>query len=518
MPKTPSFVTEIELNIEPQSESVLNVRFDCARQIYNACLGEALIRLRLMRDSPIYQAANAMPRTVNKEPNLARQGLFNQAREIYGFREYDLHSFSKQFSHSWLGDHVDSGTVQKIATRAFKAVSDYCFGKHGKPRFKGKKRFDSVEGKSNDFGIRFKDNADRGRTIIWGKLLLPLLIKPADPIHAHGLNSPVKYVRIVRREIRGTIRWFAQLINEGLPYRKPKNVVTPGVVGLDIGPSTVAIVSQDYADLRRFCDQIGDKAKKIAKYQRKIERQRRAANPGNYNPDKWVKNANGTWKHKKGTIKKGVHKWAKSTRMEVNQRRLRGLHGKLSAHRKSLQGALVNDVLAQGSTIKLEKLSYKAFQRMFGKSVGKRAPSMFVAHLSRKAESAGGAMIEFSTWNTRLSQTCHGCGSVVKKPLKQRWHVCECGIVQQRDLYSAFLATCIEDSRLVASIAKESYAAIDYALRAAASRNQSVIGQASPPNFALTQSQNGSPALLESLSENPRIEQLRLFPLVELSL
>ena len=27
-----------------------------------------------------------------------------------------------------------------------------------------------------------------------------------------------------------------------------------------------------------------------------------------------------------------------------------------------------------------------------------------------------------------------------KKPLRQRWHVCDCGVSAQRDLYSAFLA------------------------------------------------------------------------------
>ena len=27
-----------------------------------------------------------------------------------------------------------------------------------------------------------------------------------------------------------------------------------------------------------------------------------------------------------------------------------------------------------------------------------------------------------------------------KKPLRQRWHVCDCGVSAQRDLYSAYLA------------------------------------------------------------------------------
>jgi hypothetical protein len=41
----------------------------------------------------------------------------------------------------------------------------------------------------------------------------------------------------------------------------------------------------------------------------------------------------------------------------------------------------------------------------------------------------------------RLSQVCHGCGGVVKKPLAQRVHECACGVGPvQRDVYSAWLA------------------------------------------------------------------------------
>jgi hypothetical protein len=86
--------------------------------------------------------------------------------------------------------------------------------------------------------------------------------------------------------------------------------------------------------------------------------------------------------------------------------------------------------------IKTEKFKYKAFQRLFGSSVGLRAPGMFVELLKRKAENAGGKVEEVSTYKTKLSQACY-CGKFVKKPLSQRWDKCSCGIVAQRDLYSA---------------------------------------------------------------------------------
>ena len=129
---------------------------------------------------------------------------------------------------------------------------------------------------------------------------------------------------------------------------------------------------------------------------------------------------------------------------------------------------MVNSILSEGDTLKLEKLSYKAFQKLYGWSVGKRAPGMFVSHLKRKAESAGGKVIEFPTYNTNLSQTCQ-CGRVEKKSLKQRFHKCECGVHAQRDLYSAFLAKCIDPETNVLQVNQvlDAWCSVELLLRAA---------------------------------------------------
>lgn len=488
--RTPSFIAEFELNIDGATADTLCKRLDAARQVYNACLGEALRRLNAMKNSTTFRAALCMKHTADSKPNDERKEAFTKARKQFGFSEYDLHSYAVQFGKSWLGEHLDANTIQTIASRAYRAVNEYAMKKRGKPRFKSKGRpMKSVQGKTNKQGIRFKDNQ-----IHWFGLTVPLIIDESDPVHQHALNSRVKYVRIVWHEIRGKKRWFAQRVCEGLPYRKPKNVVQPGVVGLDIGPSTIAIVSEDSAALERFANEISDKAAEIARLQRKTDRERRANNPDNYEPDQWVKNKNGNWKHKKGKNKKSTKNqrliWKRCKRQQKNQARLRQAHRKLSAHRKSLHGKMANDILAQGSTIKTEKISYQAFQKMYGKSVGKRAPGMFVEMLRRKAANAGGAVIEFSTKTTRLSQTCHGCGTIQKKDLSERWHVCDCGVVAQRDLYSAFLATCVEYNRLDATLANnrwESRAQRTPALlQAAASRTKFVIGQVMPASVGVS--------------------------------
>mgnify|MGYP000390965487 CR=1 FL=1 len=350
---------------------------------------------------------------------------------------------------------------------------------------------DSVEGKSNVSGIRWREPC-----VEWLGLKLEAIIDQDDALIAHGLAARVKYVRLVRRKLNGRNRFYAQLVCEGRPYQKPKNQLGEGNVGLDLGPSTVATVGEQEAFLAQFCDELMPRHKEIRRLQRTTDRQRRANNPDCYD--------------ERGRAIKGKRPTHKSARQRRTEARLAELHRKQAAHRKSLHGRMVNRILRMGDVFKLEKLSYRAFQRQYGRSVGMRGPGMFVAHLRRKAESAGASVVEFPTRTTRLSQTCHGCGTVKKKSLSERWHKCDCGVEAQRDLYSAFLATCVEDGRLNADRAKAAWSGADALLQAALSQaahraatarsssDQAASGRTSghwspPSSFGLGQSQSRSP-------------------------
>jgi transposase len=498
--KTDSFITELPLAVSLADEKHLLARLEVARQVYNACLGESLKRLGLLRQSKAYQAAQKMPRgrtdkgATQKQRGMAkaRACAFREANKAVGFREYDLHAYAKQFNHCWLGEHLDINTIQKLATRAFRAVQQHGFGKRGRPRFKGKNQMDSVEGKSNASGIRWREPC-----VEWLGLKLETIVAQDDPVIAHGLAAHVKYVRIVRRKLKGRNRFYVQLVCEGKPYQKPKNQLGEGDVGLDLGPSTIAAVAEQGAFLERFCDELILRQREIRRLQRQIARQRRANNPECYD--------------EMGRLTKGKRLTNKSARQRETEAKLAELHRKQAAHRKSLHGQTVNRVLRMGNVFKLEKLSYLAFQRRYGRSVGMRAPGMFVEHLRRKAASAGAEVIEFPTRTTQLSQTCHNCGTVKKKSLSQRWHKCDCGIEAQRDLYSAFLAMCVEDRRLNADRAKAAWSGVDALLQAALSqaaqraaarlrRAQAASGRTTPlvsgasSSFGLSgQRQSGSP-------------------------
>ncbi len=431
--------------------------------MYNACLGEALRRVRLIRQSKDFNRARSL-----KLSNPERKILFKQAREQYEFSEYAIHSYSTQIRHSWIGDHIDSNTAQKLATRAYKAVEKILFGKSKKVRFKGKNQMDSIEGKSNKSGIRWK-----GETVEWGGLQLRALMTNNDPVILHGLNSKVKYVRLVRRKVSGRNRFYAQLVCVGKPFIKPKNTLGTGDVGIDVGPSTIAIVSNEESHLKQFASELEFNTARIRRLQRKMDRSHRANNPDHFNPN--------------GTIKIGPKRWNSSKTYLKTRNSKANLERKLTAHRKSLHGLLVNDILRTGNVFKLEKLSYKAFQKLYGKSVASRAPGSFVSHLKSKAQRAGGQVIEIPTYSTKLSQTCQ-CGRVKKKTLKERVHQCECGVTAQRDLYSAFLAKHIELDTFVLQVSQllTDWQSVELRLQAAwrtATDTQPATGRIIPSSF-----------------------------------
>ncbi|MGF1497032.1 MAG: zinc ribbon domain-containing protein, partial [Elainellaceae cyanobacterium] len=126
---------------------------------------------------------------------------------------------------------------------------------------------------------------------------------------------------------------------------------------------------------------------------------------------------------------------------------------------------------------------------MFGRSVGKRAPGMFVERLRQKAENAGGSVNEFPTQTTKLSQSCI-CGRINKKPLSQRVHACECGVISQRDLFSGYLAQFVDaDGCYQAEAASSGFLGVDSLLwsawqQAGSQYRQSSIGSPRIVNVA----------------------------------
>jgi len=141
-----------------------------------------------------------------------------------------------------------------------------------------------------------------------------------------------------------------------------------------------------------------------------------------------------------------------------------------------------------GKTMRIEKASYKGWQKRYGKSMGLRAPGMFLEHLRRTVAKTGGILSEVSAFQTKLSQHCHGCKRYVNKPLSQRWHHCPCGVGPvQRDLYSAFLLAYLEPEDTIPSISLKEWEGAELRLRAEMERLQQRAneGQSLPRSFGI---------------------------------
>jgi hypothetical protein len=471
--KTLSFIAEFPLITTPDQEAELSIRLDAARQIYNASLGEALRILSLMRESKLWQQARKI------KDKKERSAAFQTAVESLGFTLGSLYKFTKECRKAcWIKDHLGSVETQTITKRAFLAVQRYSFGKRGRPRFKGVSRLHSVEGHSNKESIRYRNG-----TILWMDLDLKVLLDPRDPDgwQAQALACRTKYCRVIRRTIKGQDRWYCQLVQEGKPPQKDKNVVSEGSVGLDLGPSTIAIVSDVEAKIQQFCPTVQEPWKETRVVQRALDRSRRATNPDRYD--------------EQGRTKPGRHRWNRSTRYLKLQAKLSETQRKLAAERKRSHGQLCNEILAQGKEIKTEKVSYVSFQKNFGKSVKVRAPGMFISLLTCKAENAGGSVTEINTQKTKLSQYDHTAGTYAKKPLSQRIHVFGDGKIEpvQRDLYSAFLAKhCAKDSLDVLQV-EQAWTAAEPLLRRETSRWKQSAKESRSSTFRGENRQSRSP-------------------------
>jgi hypothetical protein len=130
-----------------------------------------------------------------------------------------------------------------------------------------------------------------------------------------------------------------QLVLEGHAAVKPKHKqLGNDTIGLDIGPSTLAMVPREgAADLVTFCQELAPTSGKKRRLQRKMDRQPRANNPDNYD--------------EKGRVKTVRLHCKESQRYQASRRQHANTERKLAAHRKSLHGHLAHRIAQVGTTI-----------------------------------------------------------------------------------------------------------------------------------------------------------------------
>ena len=438
----PTHVRSWPLRPSPAQCRLMATRFFTGVRVYNAVLGEFITRSRAVRADPVWLAARGLPRRTTQE-RAARAAAFRAVEQAHGFTADAAQSFASSLRKSWVREHLPAQETQNLGARAFDAARQWHVGSRGKPRFKSTNRgLHSLSAKDGHGALRPKTDAP-GRLVglQWGAGFVIPIAAPTRSgrrgreqgaelaqIEALIAAGKVLSTRIVRTVINGRDAYQLQLVCDGRP--EPRHPMGEGRVSFDLGPSAIA-VAVEHGDktwsgwVQPLAPAISSDTVRLRRAQRRLDRAHRAGSPDCFDRD--------------GTHKSGRCGWQRSHAATRTTGLVTEWYRRLAEHRKTLHGALANRLSGHGGDIACEKLDYVSWQKNFPRSVRDRAPGLLVEMLRRKAESAGGQhLYEYNPHTTALSQTCL-CGKREKKLLCQRVHRCECGITEDRDLFSAYL-------------------------------------------------------------------------------
>ena len=435
---TSTYVIEYELAFDNDNpSSVLDKLEKTAKAVYNDCLNECLKRYHKLIHDRKYQELLIEYKTSNNKKELNKQ--LNDIALSYGYSEYSMHEYVKK-PYEYFNKKLGSHECQKIATRTYKAVEKIRYHQADKVNFKSKYDSFSIEGKSSTSKLHYCDD---DLSISYGKYKYKLKIKRNDIYAQLALLDKVKYVRIYSKTIRGKRRWFVQLILKGTPPGKNRQYGNSSKVqGIDIGTSTIAVVSSDKTEMIELAPNCKEDEHKIRVLSRKLDRSRRANNPYNYNED--------------GTITKGKHKWYKSKNYIKIQAKLKDEYRKLSVKRKQSHEILANQIIAESTDIRVEKMNFKGLQKRsfkttinkngkinskkrYGKTIKNRAPGMLLSIIDRKLKYKNLELKKIDTFQVKASQYNPIDGTYKKKQLKDRLVKLNEEIIVQRDLLSAYI-------------------------------------------------------------------------------
>jgi hypothetical protein len=350
-----------------------------------------------------------------------------------------MHDFVKPIQHHYKAN-IDSLTAQAIATRCFNAFKGQIYHTAKKVHFKKYNTMDSLEGKNNASGIRYRDG-----TVLWNGLEMKTVINKHDEYAEMALKRKLKYCRILRN---GT-KYYLQLVLEGFPPVKLnedgsfRHKVGSSTVGIDMGTQTSGTTSDQKVCLQELAPEINTPCKEIRKLQRKMDRSRRATNPDKYNADRTINRSN-------------KKPWKKSKHYLKYQQKYRRIHGKLKDIRRQSHNRRANEIISQGIDVYVELMPYKGLQKRakktthnsktgkinskkrFGKSLANKAPASGLTILDNKLIALGTELHFINTSEVKASQYNHLTDDYVKKKLSERWTMIGEDKIQ-RDLYSSFL-------------------------------------------------------------------------------
>jgi len=467
------FVLEMPLLVEKYQEDILNKRFEQLRQLYNYVQGKLLRQYKYfeqMAEFQICKTSKAKREFIKTHP-FHINGVIGRNKDLLdiSFDEYGILGLVTKLGQKPLGSGksyadmgISSTILANLSNNIWSAWNKKLYDYHAK-RISFKRY-----GELNSFGsgkiVQKKDNDVKEyfpgfilhlermeldiKTSKSGKnetcITLPILHNPKHADYEMWAlkdgSTSIKVLTIVRRLVRGRYKYYLQMSIEGEKPQKGRTL-GKGNVGIDIGPTTVAVSGENIASIDKLASKCDNIQEEITRLARKIDRSRRANNPQNFNED--------------GTIKRGVRLvWNDSKRYKALRKEMAELQRKQAAIRKQQHIDRANALLKEGDTFVVENNPIKGWQARAketkidektgrfkskkgrGKSIGNHAPAMFVTILENKVKSLGGEVVKVDTHNaasqydfTNESFTDHGYDRKI---------TLSNGDTHQRDMLAAF--------------------------------------------------------------------------------
>jgi len=445
------------LETTSSDEVEINKRFYALYKIHNIIVKRAIKLMTRLEHNQTYKALLNEYNKLRKEDNKRRKELaheMNEIRKEIGLSEYGLQSYAKVAGKK-VAKLLSSQQVQKEATRVYKGVEKILFSNGKKLHYRKWKEIATISGKNNTNGVKFNKET---LCIDWLGLKINCKISKKEKTRQYiynALKDDISYCEIKREMFNNGYHYYVIVYLKGDSPNKLKNV-NSATMGIDLGTSTIACVSDNYLVLKELAPKAKEYNTQINKLLQKMDRSRRLANANKY--------------HEDGTINKSnKDKWIYTNTYQKNANKLATLYRKKAAYIKQSHEILCNELTKQASTFIVETMNFKGLQKRskdneistkasvikqrdgstktiykyqrkkrFGRSLNNRAPAMLITILERKCKLSGGYVLKVNTNTYRASQYNHLSDTYVKTSLKERnKHIGDYEV--QRDLYSAFL-------------------------------------------------------------------------------
>lgn len=193
-----------------------------------------------------------------------------------------------------------------------------------------------------------------------------------------------------------------------------------GAVGVDLGIKYLAVTSDGV--IYNNPKALKEAQAKLRRLQRKLDRQRRANNPDNFNPD--------------GTAKKNVKNWVVSNKMKKTQQQITKVSTRIANIRQEASHQMTTEIANTYQVIGVEDLNLKGMMKnhRLAQAIGDAALFEKRRQLEYKTKWNGGEVVQVNRWFPS-SKICSECGFInAELTLSVReWTCPECKTTHHRD-------------------------------------------------------------------------------------